>query len=69
MMEEDDLGSMVFTVDEARILLGISRHSAYEAVRRGQIPSIRIGRRILIPRAGLLQMLECPVSAQEKRHG
>lgn len=37
------------TVDEAAVYLGVSRYSAYQAVREGSIPSIRIGRRILVP--------------------
>ena len=45
------------TVQEAGHLLGISRASAYEAAARGEIPTIRIGRRILIPSAPLLAML------------
>ncbi|HUV52204.1 MAG TPA: helix-turn-helix domain-containing protein [Dehalococcoidia bacterium] len=46
-----------FTVEEARIRLGLGRSSMYEALRRGEIPNIRIGRRILIPRASLEQLL------------
>ena len=38
-------------------ILGISRGSAYEAVRRGEIPSISVGRRRLIPTAPLMEML------------
>jgi len=45
---------VVLTVDECAELLRVSRTSAYEAVRTGQIPSVRIGRRILIPRQLLL---------------
>ena len=46
-----------YTVDEAAELLGISRNGAYEGVRSGQIPSIRIGKRILVPKAALERML------------
>jgi excisionase family DNA binding protein len=46
------------TVEEAAKLLGISRGLAFQAVRRGDIPSIRIGRRILIPRARLRALLD-----------
>jgi excisionase family DNA binding protein len=49
---------LVFTVDEARQLLGLSRELAYAAVRSGEIPSIRIGRRLLIPRRALMAMLD-----------
>ena len=49
--------TLTLTVVEAARFLGISRGLAYEAVRRGEIPSIRVGRRILIPRVALQQML------------
>lgn len=45
------------TVEEAARVLGISRGSAYEAVRRGDIPTIRIGRRLIVPVAALERML------------
>jgi excisionase family DNA binding protein len=45
------------TVEEAAIVLGLSRNHAYDAVRAGQIPSIRIGRAIRIPCVGLRKML------------
>lgn len=47
----------VVTVDEAAAMLRISRGSAYEAVRRNEIPTIRIGRRLLVPLAALERML------------
>jgi excisionase family DNA binding protein len=34
-----------------------ARGTAYEAIRRGEIPSIRVGKRILVPRAKLHAML------------
>lgn len=46
------------TVDTAAEALGISRGSAYAAAGRGEIPSIRIGRRLVIPTAALRRMLE-----------
>ena len=50
--------SLTLTVNEVAHLLGLSRGAAYEAVHTGQIPSIRIGRRIIIPRVALIKMLE-----------
>lgn len=47
----------VLTVDEAAAMLRISRGLAFAAVRAGTIPYIRIGRRILVPRALLSEML------------
>jgi excisionase family DNA binding protein len=46
-----------YTVSEAAKVLGIGRNSAYEAIRQGQIPSIRIGARLLVPRAALERFL------------
>ncbi len=45
------------TVDETATLLGISRWLVQQAVRRGELPVVRIGRRILIPRERLHALL------------
>ena len=45
------------TVAQAATMLGISRSSAYECVRLGAIPSIRLGRRIVIPRRAVDELL------------
>ncbi len=48
---------LTMSVTEAAKRLGIGRNQAYEAIRRGEIPSVRIGRRLLVPHAGLKKML------------
>ena len=45
-------------IDEAAKILGISRNTAYDAVKSGQVPTVKIGRRLLVPRAALERMLE-----------
>lgn len=45
------------SVEHAGELLGISRRSAYRAASRGQIPTVRVGRRLLVPTQRLLAML------------
>ncbi len=57
-MDKEYSVPLVLSVEKARRLLGLSRGLMYEAIRTGQVPSIRIGRRILIPRAALERMLE-----------
>lgn len=47
----------VYTVEEVAKLLRIGRSAAYEAVRRGQIPSVRLGRRLRVPSKALDQLL------------
>ena len=56
--------SPTITVEHAGQLLGLSRSSAYRAATRGEIPTIRIGRRLLVPTARLMTMLgiETPVT-------
>ena len=48
------------TVEEAAAVLGIGRSAAYEAVRRGDLPNRRLGRRIVIPVPALLTWLGVP---------
>ncbi len=45
------------TVEEAGELLGISRYAAYRAASSGELPVLRLGRRLLVPTARLLRML------------
>ncbi|RWN28896.1 helix-turn-helix domain-containing protein [Mesorhizobium sp.] len=45
------------TIVEAAHRLGIGRNQAYEAAKRGEIPSIKIGKRLLVPKAALERML------------
>lgn len=45
------------TVEEAASLLGIGRSAAYEAARRGQLPTRRLGRRLFVPVPAFLAWL------------
>jgi excisionase family DNA binding protein len=46
-----------YTVDEVGTILGISRAAAFNFVRDGTIPSIRLGRRLLIPAPAIERLL------------
>jgi excisionase family DNA binding protein len=48
---------VTLTVEEAASLLGLGRSAAYEAARRGQIPTRRLGRRVVVPVPALLAWL------------
>jgi excisionase family DNA binding protein len=52
------LDRITLTVEEAGTRLGISGTLAYELVRRGEIPSIRLGRRVLVPIRALERLVE-----------
>lgn len=45
------------TVEQAGELLGVSRRVAYRAAANGELPTFRLGRRILVPTAKLLDLL------------
>ncbi len=45
------------SIEEASRALGISRASAYRAARSGEIPVIRVGNRILVPKTALRRFL------------
>jgi excisionase family DNA binding protein len=53
------------SVDEAAAMLGIGRGSAFRAVRAGEIPSVRIGRRVLVPLAALERLLNGEEAARQ----
>jgi len=54
---------LTISVEETGRLLGISRGLAYELVNRGELPSVRLGRRIVVPRRALDRMLDLPDDA------
>jgi len=60
------IDNKTLTPDQARreFFPAMSRGSFYEALRRGEIPSLRIGRRFLIPRAALEKFLDCGLGAK-----
>ena len=45
------------SVEEAARLLGLGRGAAYAAAKSGELPVIRIGKRLLVPRVQLERML------------
>lgn len=55
-MESDE--RLTLTVKETQVILGLSRSAVYQAIETGEIPSVRIGKRILISKAALYRLLE-----------
>ena len=47
----------MFTVEEVAAILGVGRATAYRCANTGEIPALRLGRRLFIPRAALARML------------
>ena len=57
---------LTLTVDETAKCLGIGRNSAYEAIARGEIPVIKFGKRLLVPKAALEILL---ATGQPNKYG
>ncbi len=57
MSLEQNPGRQTLTIAEAARALGIGRNQAYEAAHRGEIPTIKIGKRLLVPRIAFEKML------------
>jgi excisionase family DNA binding protein len=52
-----ELDPLVWTTDETAAQLRISRNTVHDMVRRGELPHIRIGRRVLIPKTALAEFV------------
>jgi hypothetical protein len=50
-------GRLTISVPEAGRWLSLGRDAAYAAAARGEIPTLRLGRRIVVPVPKLLQLL------------
>lgn len=49
---------LTLSVEEAGRLLGYSRNTAYEAAKTGELPVIRLGRKIRVPKVALQRLLD-----------
>ena len=56
----NDQERQTLTIEEAARALGVGRNAAYDAARRGDLPVIRLGRRLVVPRAALERLLAAP---------
>ncbi len=65
-MKKQDNKRLTLTIPEAAERLGISRNLGYEAAKDGSLPVVRIGRRLLVPRAALDSLLAQAGTGQPK---
>ncbi|MGI8683869.1 MAG: helix-turn-helix domain-containing protein [Acidimicrobiales bacterium] len=55
---------LTLSIDEVAAILGISRGLVYGLVARGELPSIRFGRRILVPRKAVDELVNAYAETQ-----
>lgn len=61
--------ALTMTVEAAARELGVSRGTAYECAKSGQIPTIRLGRRLLVPVESLRRMINGEIPQREVKAG
>jgi excisionase family DNA binding protein len=49
---------LVYEVPEAGAMLGLTRNASYEAAKRGEIPTVRFGKLLRVPKAAFHKMLQ-----------
>lgn len=59
---------LVYSIQEAANLLGISRSYAYELVRNGTIPALELGRKRVIPKEKFLEWINGNTDGKEELH-
>lgn len=57
---------LTLTVEETAKVLGIGRSLCYDRIKTGEIPSLKFGRRLLVPKSALLKMLDGPKDNSSK---
>jgi excisionase family DNA binding protein len=60
MTKKDQESRLVYEVPEAGALLGLSKNASYEAAKRGDFPTIRLGKLIRVPKAAFHDLLNIP---------
>jgi excisionase family DNA binding protein len=58
---------LTLTIPQAAELLGISASKAYEAARAGDLPTVKIGARVLVSRRRLEELIDGPSVATHSR--
>jgi excisionase family DNA binding protein len=53
-----EIDRLTYTILEAAKALGVGKGKAYEMARTGQLPVLRFGKRLVVPRYALEQMLK-----------
>lgn len=56
--EDQTSASLTIDVKKAAVLLGVSVATVYEGCKRNEIPHLKIGRRIVVPRVAFERMLD-----------
>jgi predicted DNA-binding transcriptional regulator AlpA len=56
--KNEEVPRLVYRVPEAGAILGLSRNASYEAAKRGDLPTIRIGKLLRVPVRAIERILD-----------
>jgi excisionase family DNA binding protein len=56
---------LTISIEEAGRLLGYSRNSAYEAARTGELPTIKLGQKMRVPRVAIDRLIDAAGSSEK----
>ena len=56
-MDQKTYAELVYTVPQVAKMLGINRNLAYELARRGELPALRLGKRLVCPKQAIDRLL------------
>jgi excisionase family DNA binding protein len=57
---------LAYSPNEVAEMLGVNHHTVREAIKRGEIGHVRVGRRILVPRQALETLLDALTNINER---
>jgi len=57
---------LLLKVEEAAEILGLSRSALYNAINRGEVPTVRLGRSVRVPKVWLQNWISQRITAWEK---
>ncbi len=55
-LEFNEENKLCYTIPEAAELIGVSRNQGYELARRGELPIVKMGKLLFVPKARLHKM-------------
>ena len=60
---KNDDQRLVYEVPEAGAMLGLGKNASYEAAKRGDFPTIKIGKLIRVPKVAFHRLLDLPIKS------
>jgi len=60
---------LTYSIEEAAAVLGMSKWSAYRLAKTGELPTVRLGGKLYVPKAQLANLLAEPMTWERRSAG